>query len=92
MKQDTRDQLVDCLEKLLSCVLGDEDPEIFIDRVAEEYLMALVREAHIPLRYLSTLRDDVRTEVMDLLRIRAYNYPSLKEYFLSRADQARRSA
>lgn len=85
------DQLVDCLDRLLASLSGDEDPEIFIDRVSEEYLMELVRQAHIPLRYLATLRDDVRTEVQDLLRVRSYKYPSLTEYLRSLA-QPRRSA
>lgn len=84
--------MVECLEKLLCMVMSDEDPEIFVDRVAEDYLMTLVREAHIPLRYLSSLRDDVRTEVLDLLRIRAYGFSSLKEFLLSRVDQSRRSS
>jgi len=90
--KDTRDQLVDCLEKLLCSVMSDEDPEIFVDRVAEDYLMTLVREAHIPIRYLSSLRDDVRTEVLDLLRIRSYGFSSLKEFLMSRADSSRRSS
>lgn len=85
------DQLVDCLDRLLASLSGDEDPEIFIDRVSEEYLMELVRQAHIPLRYLATLRDDVRTEVQDLLRVRSYKYPSLTEYLRSLV-QPRRSA
>lgn len=91
MKQETRDHLVDCLERMLTSVTADQDPEIFVDMVTEEYLMSLVREAHIPLRYLSSLRDDVRTEITDLLRVRAYSYPSLQEYFVSQAEQIRRA-
>jgi hypothetical protein len=91
MTQPGSDQLVQCLDRLLNSVNGDEDPEIFIDRVAEEYLMELVRQAHIPLRYLATLRDDVRTEIQDLLRVRAYGYPSLDDYLRSLAQQPRRS-
>jgi hypothetical protein len=91
MAQPGSDQLVDCLERLLASVTGEEDPEIFIDRVAEEYLMELVRQAHIPLRYLATLRDDVRTEIQDLLRVRSYGFPSLSDYLRSLA-QPRRSA
>ncbi len=90
MKQEAHDQLVDCLERMLTSVQGNEDPEVFIDMVAEDYMITLVREAHIPLRYLSSLREDIRTEILDLLRIRAYNYPSLQEYFISRAGQGRR--
>lgn len=84
------DQLVECLEKLMSTLIGDEDPEVFIDRVAEEYLMCLVKQAHIPFAYLANLRDDVRTEIHDLLRIRSYGYPSLKEYLAGQAQSIRR--
>ena len=82
-----RDQLVDCLERLLTSWTGNEDPEIFIDLVAEDYLMTLVRQAHIPIRYLDTLRDDVRAELMDLLRVRSYGYPSLADYLQSHKDR-----
>lgn len=92
MTQLGHDQLVECLDRLLTAINGDEDPEIFVDRVAEEYLMELVRQAHIPLRYLTTLRDDVRAEVQDLLRVRAYGYPSLKDYFQSLAQPRRSTA
>jgi hypothetical protein len=74
------DQLVDCLDRLLLAPGVDEDPEIFIDRVAEEYLRELVRQAHIPIKYLNVLRDDVRVEVQDLLRVRSYGFSSLGEY------------
>ena len=86
------DQLVECLDRLLNSVNGDEDPEIFVDRVAEEYLLELVRQAHIPLRYLATLRDDVRTEVQDLLRVRSYGYASLNDYLRSLVTPQRRSS
>lgn len=92
MKHEASDQLVECLERLLATVQGNEDVDIFVDMVAEEYMMNLVRDAHIPLRYLSNLRDDIRVEILDLLRIRAYTYPSLKEYFLSLAEFSRRQA
>jgi hypothetical protein len=84
------DQLVICLEQLLQSITGEEDPEIFIDRVAEDYLMTLVRQAHIPICYLTTLKDDVRTEVHDLLRIRSYGFSSLKEYLNQCALNLRR--
>lgn len=85
-----RDQLVVCLDNVLTSWSGNEDPEIFIDLVAEEYLMSLVRQAHIPLRYLDSLRDDVRAEIMDVLRVRSYGYPSLADYLQTQKVGPRR--
>lgn len=85
-----RDQLVECLDKILTSWSGNDEPEIFIDLVAEDYLMSLVRQAHIPLRYLDTLRDDVRAEIMDILRVRSYGYPSLGDYLQTQKVSPRR--
>lgn len=87
-----RDQLTECLDKLLTTLSADENPDVFIDRVAEEYLMVLVRQAHIPLRYLENMKEDVKIEVIDLLRVRSYGFSSLAEFIRSHAPSSRRSS
>lgn len=92
MDYTMRDQLADCLDKLLAALSPDENPEVFVDRVAEEYLMVLVRQAHIPLRYLENMKEDVKLEVIDLLRVRSYGFNSLAEFLRSHAPSSRRSS
>jgi len=92
MEFTMRDQLADCLDKMLATVSADENAEVFVDRVAEEYLMALVRQAHIPLRYLENMKEDVKIEGIDLLRVRSYGFAHLAEFLRSQSPGPRRSS
>ena len=78
------DILVQCFDRVLDEIGANDEAEVFVARVAEEYMMALVRKAHIPLKYLESLRDDISTEVLDMLRVRTYGYVSLAEYLTKR--------
>jgi hypothetical protein len=80
MKAIERDPLVNCLEQRLTLVKPNESPELFIEGVAEAYLLSLIKQAHVPMRYLETLKEEVRVEILDLLRIRSYKSGSLEEY------------
>lgn len=59
----------------------NKDPEEFVFRIVEEYVMNLIREAHIPISYLETIRQDLEDEVLEMFRAKTYGHPSLKSYF-----------
>jgi hypothetical protein len=57
-----------------------DDVDVFISRVAEDYLLALVAIGHVPMRYLESLRDDVLHEVQDILKVKSYGTLNFGEY------------
>ena len=91
MQNTERDLLYECFERVLQVTGPGDHAEVLVVRVAEEYLMELVRQAHIPIRYLDGLREDICTEVQDMLRIKTYGYMSLAEY-LEKCRQPLRKA
>ena len=87
---DQPDELVICLDESLQSISPSEEPHIFMQRVAESYLMRLVRRAHIPMNMIEGLRQDVLSGLHDLLRIRAYGFHSLTDYLQSQASLNRK--
>lgn len=72
---------------MLASLSKDDDSEVFVARVVEEYLMTLVRQAHIPIKYLESLREDLMTDVHDMLRIKTYGHTNLGEYLENKKSQ-----
>jgi len=82
------DILVECFERVIAH-FDEDDVEIFVARVAEEYLIELIRQAHIPIRYIEQLRDDVMCEVQEILKIKSYGSLSFGDYLNQRRTRRR---
>lgn len=66
---------------LLDPTSKEKEQDEFIFRIVEEYVMNLIREAHIPIHYLETIRQDLEAEVLEMFRVKTYGHPNLKSYF-----------
>lgn len=81
MQDSERDLLFDIFEAhLLNTVVEDGSVEQFITRVADDYLLRLMRSGHVPVCTVRSLRDDVLLEVRDMFRMQTYGFHDLKEY------------
>jgi len=75
------DKLYQCFERHLGSFEGqDEIHEKFILKVVEDYLRDLQQKGHIAAQHEQEIREDLETEVRDMLRKKTYGHLNLKNY------------
>lgn len=75
------DPLYRIFEEHLHSGLYDQQPtETFVRDVSDAYLKTLLNAGHIPYRLVEPLRNDLVTDVQDMLRVKIYGHYDIGEY------------
>ncbi len=75
------DQLYAIFEQhLLNALVEEESTEEFLNHVVQDYLMTVTKNGIIPQEVRHTVEDDLREEVLEMLRKKTYGHYSLKEF------------
>ncbi len=75
------DQLFVIFEQhLLNALVEEESTEEFLNRVVQDYLVTVTENGIIPQEVRRTVEEDLREEVLEMLRKKTYGHYSLKEF------------
>lgn len=67
-------------QHLLNALVEDESTEDFVNRVVQDYIAEMNHTARISRQHLPMVEEDLREEVMEMLRKKTYGHYSLKEF------------
>jgi hypothetical protein len=74
-------------QHLLNALVEEESTEEFVNRVVQDYIAGFGEHALISRQHLPMVQDDLREEVMEMLRKKTYGHYSLKEFRKAQAAQ-----
>jgi hypothetical protein len=84
------DPLYAIFEKhLLNALVEDEATEEFLARVVADYLAALAKTCVIPMQVRPMIEEDLREEVLEMLRKKTYGHYSLRDFRKASATDRR---
>ena len=76
-----RDLLFSIFEKQLhTCLLLEETEDVLIQKVVETYITSLKTQGFVHPKYLKTLTDDLKEEVLEMYRKKTYGHLELASY------------
>ncbi len=76
-----RDLLFSIFEQQLqNSLVGDDTGDLLINRVVEHYIVALKTQGFIPPKFLKTLEEDLKEEVLEMYRKKTYGHMELASY------------
>ena len=86
------DPLFSLFEKhLFNALVEDESTDDFINRVVGDYLGHLARTCVIPHQLRPSIEEDLREEVLEMLRKRTYGHYNLQQFRKANAAPARKT-
>ncbi len=74
-------------QHLLNALVEEESTEEFVNRVVQDYIAGVSDSASISRQHLPMVEDDLREEVLEMLRKKTYGHYSLKEFRQAQAAQ-----
>ena len=76
-----RDLLFSIFEQQLqNSLVGDDTEALLISRVVENYIGALKTQGFIPPKFMKTLEEDLKEEVLEMYRKKTYGHLELSSY------------
>jgi hypothetical protein len=75
-------------QHLMSALVEEESTEDFVNRVVQDYIAGMDEGAVIARSHLTAVEEDLREEVLEMLKKKTYGHYSLKEF--RQAQAARR--
>jgi hypothetical protein len=88
--KNLKDPLFEIFEKnLYTSIVEDESQDEFIDRVVYEFIHSLVSTGRVPQSHIEDIEEDLREEILDMLRKKTYGHLSLKDYRDSMREQGK---
>jgi hypothetical protein len=77
---------------LLNALVEEESTDEFLKRVVQDYLAQIAMTGVIPNEHRATIEEDLREEVLEMLRKKTYGHYSLKTYRKSKTATATKTA
>ena len=74
-------------QHLYNSMVEDESTAEFLERVVGEYVRCLTQQGTIPHEHRSVIENDLKDEVLEMLRKRTYGHFSLAEFRKSRFSE-----
>ena len=88
-----RDLLFNIFEQQLqNSLVGDDTEQSLIARVVESYIKVLKTQGYVPPKYLKSLEEDLKEEVLEMYRKKTYGHLELSSYRKKHSKKAEPSA
>lgn len=71
---------------LFTSLVEEESHDEFVDKVIFEYIQTLTSTGRVPQNFVDDLEEDLREEILDMLRKKTYGFHTLKDYRQSMRD------